>query len=100
MLSSVAGVYLILDTVSGMQYIGSAYGKEGIIGRWEQYARNGHGGNKQLMELLEKDPERITKFQYSILITLPQSMTKNEVINVEMLYKKKLGSRSFGLNSN
>jgi len=37
-LSSVAGVYLILDTVTGSQYIGSAYGKEGILGRWTTYA--------------------------------------------------------------
>ncbi len=42
-LSSVAGVYLIMDQVSGLQYIGSAYGKDGILGRWMNYARNGHG---------------------------------------------------------
>ena len=33
-LSSVNGVYLIKDKVSGKLYIGSAYGDKGIYGRW------------------------------------------------------------------
>ena len=47
-LSAVAGVYLILATTTGKQYIGSAYGAEGIWGRWLAYARTGHGGNALL----------------------------------------------------
>jgi hypothetical protein len=66
-LSSVAGVYLILDTVTGMQYIGSAYGKEGILGRWITYVKTGHGGNQQLVALLDEFPDRYKYFQYSIL---------------------------------
>lgn len=100
MLKSVAGVYLILDTVDGMQYIGSAYGKEGIIGRWKKYNESGHGGNKLLQQLLLCFPERYKQFQYTILQTLPKTLTNAEVIKYESMYKRKLGTRSFGLNSN
>ncbi|MBY0122310.1 GIY-YIG nuclease family protein [Bacillus sp. S/N-304-OC-R1] len=100
MLSSVGGVYLILDTEEGLQYVGSASGKEGILGRWKEYAKNRHGGNKMLKQLLEKDPDRVHKFRYSILQTLPASLTRNEIIAEERKYKEKLGSRSYGLNLN
>ena len=40
MLSSISGIYLILNTVSGEQYIGSAYGKDGIWNRWKKYIKN------------------------------------------------------------
>lgn len=33
-------------------------GKGGIWGRWESYAKTGHGGNKRLIELVENNPER------------------------------------------
>jgi hypothetical protein len=99
-LGSVSGIYLILDTVTGLQYVGSAYGADGILGRWKSYARSGHGGNLQLRELITQDPSCITTWQYSILTTLSQSVTRDEVIQLESLYKQKLGSRAHGLNSN
>lgn len=100
MLSAVAGVYLIIDSQTGKQYIGSAYGKEGILGRWKTYAKCGGGENKQLELLLVDDPDYAENFRFSILQTVSASLTKTEVINVENLYKVKLGSRAFGLNSN
>lgn len=100
MLASVSGVYLILDTEEGKQYVGSASGKEGILGRWKQYAQNGHGDNRELMKVLENNASHCRKFQFSILRTLPRTLTQNEVIAIETVYKKKLGSRAFGLNSN
>ena len=99
-LSSVAGVYLILDTVTGSQYVGSAYGKEGILGRWATYAKTHHGGNQQLIALLEQYPDRYNYFQYSILKILPTALVKDDVLKYETLYKQKLGTRVFGLNSN
>lgn len=98
MLGSVAGVYLILDTVDGLQYIGSASGKDGIIGRWTDYAKSLHGGNKLLEELLNNHPDRYKSFQFTILQTLPLTLTRKEVNNYEKKYKEKLGSRAFGLN--
>jgi hypothetical protein len=99
MLSSVAGVYLITDLVTGMQYVGSAYGKEGILGRWAVYARSPDGGNVQLEKLLEKDRSYAKNFQFTILQALPQTLPSGEVINYEHFYMKKLGSRAFGFNS-
>src|SRR6185503_3532080 len=43
-LAAVAGVYLILATTTGRQYVGSATGIEGLWGRWAAYAVDGHGG--------------------------------------------------------
>ncbi|MED1421487.1 GIY-YIG nuclease family protein [Bacillus smithii] len=100
MLSNVAGVYLIVDTNTGLQYVGSAYGKDGILGRWKDYAKNGHGDNKELMKLVQKDPSYSHNFQFSILETLSKSLTKNEVLIKEKKWKEKLGSKAHGLNLN
>ena len=99
-LSAVAGVYLMVDT-KGNQYVGSAYGEDGIIGRWTQYARNRHGGNKKLKKLLRKRGSAYANnFSFSILETLPKNWTDQEVIARENIWKDKLGSRAFGLNLN
>ena len=100
MLGSVAGVYLILDEFEGLQYIGSATGERGIIGRWEQYAKTFHGDNELLKKLLSKNPERYKSFRFCILQTLPRTLARKEVVAHEMKYKEKLGTRAFGLNGN
>lgn len=100
LLSSVAGVYLITDTQTGNQYVGSAYGKKGVLGRWTEYAKNGHGGNQELKKLFKNDPSYADNFQFTILRTLPKTLTQKEVIEIESLYKNKLGTRAFGLNTN
>jgi hypothetical protein len=99
-LGSVAGVYLITDSTDGRQYVGSAYGAKGILGRWTVYASTGHGGNVRLAELLGKANDHARHFRFTILRTLPTSLTAPEVIRYEALYKEKLGSRAFGLNVN
>jgi hypothetical protein len=100
MLGAVAGVYLISDMATGKQYVGSAYGAAGVIGRWMAYAATGHGGNAQLQARLAEEPEAANQFQFTLLRTLPSTLTKAEVIQYESLYKRKLGTRAFGLNSN
>lgn len=100
MLRSVSGVYLILDISTGRQYVGSAYGDGGIMGRWISYARTGHGGNAQLKALLTERPDARRSFQFSVLQTLPSTLTAREVIAYEVLHKHKLGTRAHGLNSN
>jgi hypothetical protein len=99
-LSAVAGVYLILAQPSGQQYVGAAYGLEGIWGRWLQYSANGHGGNAKLRALLASDSAYPKAFRFSILQVLPKTTTAPEVIRWESLYKAKLGSRATGLNLN
>ena len=100
MLTSVSGVYLILDQRSGKQYVGSAYGKGGIWARWRSYAKNPSGGNKLLKKLLHKHHDHYKHFQFSIMRVLEPSATKDDVISQEVVTKEKLGSRAFGLNSN
>ena len=100
-LSAVAGVYLITDTKTGKHYVGSASGEQGgIWGRWSEYARTKHGGNKRLKELITADVDYCNNFQYSILEVFPIKRDKYEVLEYEQLYKKKLGSIQFGLNDN
>ena len=100
MLSSVSGVYILLDQHTGKQYVGSAYGTGGIWARWKSYVKSPSGGNILLKTLLENSPPRYKQFQFSILRVLEPSATKDEVISQEILTKMKLGSRAFGLNSN
>lgn len=99
-LAAVAGVYLITDLESGDQYVGSASGAEGIWGRWRDYVNTRDGGNKRLTKLLASASDRHHQLQFSILRTLPRSLTPREVIEIEAIYKKKLGTRAFGLNEN
>lgn len=93
-LSSVNGVYLIRDQSSGKLYVGSAYGDQGIYGRWSDYAKNGHGGNKKLKGL---NPDN---FKFSILEIVSATTTPDEVIECENRWKEKLGTRKHGLNKN
>lgn len=101
MLSITKGIYLINDTKTGKLYVGAAYGENGIWGRWSYYIKtNGHAENKILKKLITKDQEYAHNFQYSILMLLPSTITPNEAIKKELLFKRKLGTNSFGLNGN
>ncbi|HEH9400964.1 TPA: GIY-YIG nuclease family protein [Aeromonas sobria] len=93
-LSTVNGIYLIKDLSTGKQYVGSAYGENGIWGRWKSYTESGHGGNLQLKEL---DP---LNFEFSILEILTFTMSPENVIARENRWKECLGTRQFGLNCN
>lgn len=100
-LSAVAGIYLILDKSTGNKYVGSAYGTEGILGRWKTYVNtNGSGGNLQLDSLIKQDSSYAKNFQFTILQTLSKTITPHETIKKEINWKNKLGTQAFGLNSN
>ena len=99
-LSAINGIYLIVDTKTGKQYIGSAYGEQGILGRWKKYVETKDGGNKELSELLKKDSNSYKSFQFSILQVLPNALTVDEIIAIESRYKNKLLTKEFGLNDN
>ncbi len=101
MLSITKGIYLISDTNTGKLYVGSAYGEEGIWGRWCKYiTTNGHGNNKMLKEQIDVDKDYAKHFRFSILMLLPRTVTSDQAIKKERLFKNKLGTNSFGLNSN
>lgn len=97
-LREVSAIYMILDSKTGQQYIGSAYGKDGLWGRWEYYSRVPHGGNKQLENLIKKDSAYAKNFRFSILRVLSKSLSEKEVTQMEKFYMKMFGSKTFGLN--
>lgn len=107
-LESLNCVYMILDKETGKQYVGVTYKdmkpgiKNGILGRWTEYAKTGHGNNKLLVALLaEKGISYADQnFQWTILETLSLNVTPKVAIDRESLYKKKFGTREHGYNEN
>ncbi len=97
---AVNAIYLIVDKHSGRQYVGSAYGEQGLLGRWHTYADTVHGGNKLLVEELRINPAGHQNLQFSVIQILPRTATADEVIAVETLHKRKLLTKEFGLNAN
>ncbi len=100
-LQSVGGIYLIYDKSRGGHYVGSAFGADGIWGRWCNYAGSGHGGNVDLIKLLkENGPDHADNFQYSVLEVLNPMTHEKEVTRRETHWKQVLGSRQHGHNRN
>ena len=98
-LRSIAAVYLITDLADGQQYVGAAYGQDGLLGRWRAYVQSGgHGGNDLLVKRLKERPGAERKFQFSILRVLDKNSTQEQVVAVERMMMQKLGSRAWGLN--
>ncbi len=101
-LKAVNGIYGIADQSNGKLYVGSAYGNEGIWGRWKVYVEtNGHGNNDMLIELLSQNKDYAwDHFQWFILETFPLDVTDDYAVHRENLYKEKLCTRVFGYNKN
>lgn len=93
-LSAVSGIYLFTHPVTGKQYVGSAQGRDGFWGRWEQYVASGHGGNKQMQDIPAAD------YQVSVLEVASSSAGSEGVAKMEERWKQKMLSRKFGLNAN
>ncbi|SFL30140.1 GIY-YIG nuclease family protein [Lysobacter sp. cf310] len=94
-LSQWRGVYYIFDTVRKLGYVGSASGDENLLGRWQNYAASGHGGNRLLRQC---EPNH---FVFSILERVSPDMDAAEVVAVESQWKRRLHTRApFGLNDN
>jgi hypothetical protein len=88
------GIYFIFDGERRAGYVGSAYGKENILGRWTNYADTGHGGNKGLRA------SNSYHLIFSILERTSPDMLPDEVIELENAWKQRLHTREFGLNAN
>ncbi len=100
-LSNVKGIYLIVDIHTGKQYVGSAYGDECIWQRWSNYAKDGHGGNVELRELIKTNgTEYKYNFKYSILEVCNMNLGNEYIISRESHWKEVLLTREFGLNLN
>ncbi len=100
-LSKVKGIYLISDKLTGKLYVGSAYGDECIWQRWAAYAKDGHGGNRELKALLaEYGADYRYNFKYSILEVCNMNLGNEYIIGRENYWKEVLQTRKFGLNKN
>lgn len=88
------GIYYIFDQSDEKGYIGSAYGSENLLGRWQDYAKRGHGGNKRLRE---RKPDN---FRFSILQRVSPDLDAADVIQLEATWKDRLHTREYGLNEN
>ena len=109
-LSVKKGVYVITDTKTGKLYVGSAYGKTGIFGRWKTYIDSDgriinddvnypNQGFKEIVTTFGK--EYIKKyFQYSILETFEIGTLEKDIIKRESWWKDALGTREHGYNRN
>ena len=67
-----------------------------LLNMCEQPTINAVGG----MELITADANYCNNFQFSILEVFPIKRDTHEVLEYEQLYKRKLWSKSFGLNYN
>jgi hypothetical protein len=88
------GVYFILDVTDGKGYVGSAFGNENLLHRWQNYADTGHGGNIKLKK--DRNPEN---FIFTILQRTSPDMEKADVERLESSWNR-LHTREFGLNDN
>lgn len=96
-------VYLITDKDNGKMYVGSATGDYGmLLQRWRNYVANGHGRNKELVEIVnEKGYEYIkANFQYSILENYNAKVDDRIILERESWWKETLQTRMYGYNSN
>lgn len=112
-LSGVYGVYVITDTKNGKLYVGSAYGDEGVYGRWKTYLKDGYDKdeessndqypNKGLRELVKAEGIGYIKehFQYSLLEMFPKTeLGKKQALERESYWKEVFASRENGYNRN
>jgi hypothetical protein len=93
-LSQWRGIYFIYDVSDGKGYVGSASGHDNLLGRWQNYAVAGDGGN---VLLKTRDPKN---FRFTILQRVSPDMEADTVIQVENSWKKRLHTiRPYGLNT-
>jgi hypothetical protein len=96
-------VYLLTDKTNGKKYVGSATSDYGmLLQRWRSYVDNGHGGNKELIELVNKKGFDYIKanFHYSILENYNAKVDDNIILERESWWKETLQTRIFGYNRN
>ncbi|MGB7343038.1 MAG: GIY-YIG nuclease family protein [Pirellulaceae bacterium] len=76
-------IYLIHDAATNKNYVGSAYGAENLLTRWQGYAHTGNNGNKYM-------PKDSSGFAFTILERLSPDALPSEVIKRESNWKRRL----------
>ena len=92
------GIYLITDKLNGKMYVGSASGEQMLLGRWQTYVENGHGGNQGIRQLPFEYIK--TNFEYSILDIFKSTTDEKLILRRERWWKDTLKTRDFGYNKN
>ncbi|MBY5987572.1 GIY-YIG nuclease family protein [Roseovarius atlanticus] len=87
------GIYLITDQADGARYVGSAYGNDNLLGRWQTHVRRERGVTA---ELRHRDP---LNFQFSILERVSPDAPVEEVTSLEQNWMRRLDTKQHGLNS-
>lgn len=87
------GIYLIVDESDGARYVGSAYGVDNLLGRWQAHVARDKGVTK---ELAKRDP---VDFRFSILQLLAPDAEPDAVIAMEHSWMERLHTREHGLNA-
>lgn len=96
-------VYLLTDISNGKMYIGSATSDRGmLLQRWRSYIENGHGGNKDLLELVNSKGFNYikTNFYYSILENYNAKIFDDDILERESWWKTVLQTKKYGYNKN
>ena len=93
-LADARGVYLLACPRTGELYVGSATGAGGFWARWQEYRRNGHGGN---VALVRREP---TDWRVSVLQVAGSVDSADDILAMEAAWKVKLQARELGLNRN
>lgn len=88
------GVYLIVGERDGERYVGSAYGEQNLLGRWQAHVAREKGVTAEL------GLRDTSLFRFSILQLLLHDATADEVIAAENTWKDRLHTRKWGLNKN
>ncbi|EIE51138.1 GIY-YIG nuclease family protein [Salipiger aestuarii] len=88
------GIYLIVDEKDGQRYVGSAYGVDNLLGRWQQHTAGDRGVTR---ELAHRDP---ATFRFAILELVSPTALPEEVLARENSWKLRLDTRRNGLNGN
>lgn len=104
-LNNQKAVYLITDRNNGKLYVGSATADNGMLwSRWSAYIANRHGGNKELVAIVNdasKGFDYVKKnFQYTILENFNSKVDDSYILQREAWWKKVLCSKEFGYNDN
>ena len=101
-LENIKGVYLIVDKNNGKMYVGSAYGDSGIWSRWGEYINTGHGGNKDLIDIIAKEGFDYARnnFKFSLLEYYFMKTDDEVIIEREQYWKRVLLSGKYGYNKN
>jgi hypothetical protein len=101
-LVNVAGVYVIADRHTGKLYVGSASGGEGMWSRWCAYSLTGHGGNRDLKDLLKTEGDAYSQnFQFGVLEIADTHASTDDVLRRESYWKELLLTRApHGHNAN